>query len=222
MYHDLGVQGRTVSAEGLVMSDSDLTLEQCNQLSNLLQCDTHTVNYNLESESVKQVLMDSNPDFVLIQDSGNTVCQYDQLCPDSTQEIQSLVEQQLELARMVVRLKPDTEVFIGCLPPRIDTMAHSQMVEFYNSTAVTKSFLDDNITVVSQSSMFSNVKKKQQERINGDGFNLTKYGTHLMMKNISTQIADKVPSIRFVKRKKKPVNGRYSRNYAKRFLYGVP
>ena len=48
--------------------------------------------------------------------------------------------------------------------------------------------MDDNITVVSQNSMFTNVKKKLQERISEDGFNLTKYGSHLMMKNISRKI----------------------------------
>ena len=212
--------GPSDCAVGLILSDSDLTLENSNHLNSLLQCDTHTVNYNTDSERVGQLLLDAYPEFVLIQDSGETVSLKDKLSPESTQEIQNLVGQQLELARTVVRLKPDTQVFIGSLPPRVDTMAHSQMAEFYNSTAVAESFLDDHITVVSQNNMFTNVKKKLQERIREDGFNLTKYGTHLMMKNISRQIADKVQSLRFVIKNRLPLYGRYNRNHVKRFLSG--
>ena len=120
----------------------------------------------------------------------------------------------------MVRLKPDTQVFIGSLPPRVDTMAHTQMAELYNSIAVAESFMDDNITVVSQNSMFTNVKKKLQERISEDGFNLTKYGSHLMMKNISRQISDKVPHIRTVNRTRRPMYNRYRWNQVKRFHYG--
>ena len=235
--HDLGLENEHVEAShqhvhdnhhgpsecvsGLVLSDSDLTLKESDQLNEHLKCNTSALNYNSDSENVNQSLLDPNLDFVLIQDSGVTVSQHDQLSNDSMNEIQDLVRYQLELARMVVRLRPGIEVFIGSLPPRFDTMAHTELAELYNNTMVAESFLDDHVTVVSQNSMYTNAKKKLGERFKEDGINLTKYGTHLMMKNIATQISDKVPHLRLASKSKGSKCRKISRKEVKRLLNAI-
>ena len=71
-----------------------------------------------------------------------------------------------------------------------------------------ESFLDEKVTIVSQNGMHTNMKKKMRERFCEDGTSLTKYGTHLMLKNISRQISSKIPDMS-VKNK----NFKYKRNY---------
>ena len=145
---------------------------------------------------MKQKLFETNHDFVLIQDSGESISHHDSLTETSLSEINKLVGYQVELARMVVKLKPDTQVFIGSLPPRFDTPAHAELADAYNNTLVVETFIDENVTIVSQNDIYTNVKQKISERFCEDGATLTKYGTHLMVKNIRRQIADKVPHIR--------------------------
>ena len=206
---------------GIVLSDSDLTFKQSDQLSEHLKCNIRSVNYNSDSENIKQSLLDPNLEFILIQDSGETVSQQNELSHDSMNEIQTLARYQLELARMVVRLRPGIEVFIGCLPPRFDTLAHTELAELYNNTMVAESFLDDHVTIVSQNSMYTNIKEKLEERFTEDGVNLTKYGTHLMMKNIARQISDTVPGMRCVKQSKGSKYRKVSRNKVRRLLNAI-
>ena len=116
----------------------------------------------------------------------------------------------MELARTVVRLKPDTEVFIGSLPPRYDTAAHTQLAEAYNDIMVVESFLDERITIVSQKGMHTKEMRKVRERFSDDGNMLTKYGTHLMLKNISRQMSDKISGLRFEHNKNKRRFGKYT------------
>ena len=196
---------------GLLLSDSDLTLSQVKQVGDHLTCNVTVVNYNSDSEVVKQVLVGTGYDFVLIQDSGDTVTKQEIVTHDTVEEIQNLARYQLELARMVGRLKPDTEVFIGCLPPRFDTEAHTQLAEVYNNTLVVESFLDDHIRVVSQNMMYSNNNRQLEERFADDRVTLTKYGNFLLSKNISREIIKMVP---YLTKKKKSKN--YRKNRVKR------
>ena len=182
---------------GLVLSDSELTFEQGKILNGYFSSSIPVVNYNEDSDTVKKVLFETNHDFVVIQDSGEAISQYETLDCDSLAGVQTLVEHQLNLARMVVRLKPDTQVFIGSLPPRVDTLASTQLAEAYNNYLVVNSFMDEKITVISQNGMYTNVKKKLSERFCEDGCTLTKYGTHLMVKNLVYQITDKIPRLKY-------------------------
>ena len=181
---------------GLLLSDSDLTKVHATQISEQLGCKMPMLNYNNDnSDNVHNVLVRTNHDFVLIQESGNIVDKQDTVNYDSMEEVQNCVRNQLELARTVVRLKPNTEVFIGSLPPRFDTPEHAQLTEAYNNTLVAESFLDDHVTIVSQDGMNSYNKKKLQERFAKDGATLTKYGNYLMSKNISREVTKKVPNL---------------------------
>ena len=154
-------------------------------------------------------LLQPNLEFVLIQDSGKVVSDQDSLDSESLSEIRTLVGQQLELSRTVVRLKPDTEVFIGSLPPRYDTAAHTQLAEAYNDIMVVESFLDERITIVSQKGMHTKEMRKVRERFSDDGNMLTKYGTHLMLKNIWRQMSDKISGLRVEHNKNKRRFGKY-------------
>ena len=205
---------------GLILSDSDMTSD-LGKLSDYLKCDIPVVNYNSDSETVKQHLLESSLDFVLIQDSGEAVSQQDSLTPESLNMIHTLVGNQLELARMVVRLKPDTEVFIGSLPPRIDTPSHTQLAEAYNDILVAQSFLDEKVTIVSQNGMHTKVQKKLGERFCEDGNRLTRYGTHLMLKNISRQISDKIPGMRYVVKSKSYKYRRTKKYKVKKFIEAI-
>ena len=193
---------------GLILSDSALIFDKEN-ISDHINCDAPVLNYHLDTEEIGHHLLQPNLEFVLIQDSGKVVSDQDSLDSESLNEIRTLVGQQLELARTVVRLKPDTEVFIGSLPPRYDTAAHTQLAEAYNDIIVVESFLDERITIVSQKGMHTNEMRKVRERFSDDGNMLTKYGTHLMIKNIWRQMSDKISGLRVEHNKNKRRFGKY-------------
>ena len=199
---DLDIPPQHHVPSGLVLSDSDLVQGLVQELSDKFCSNIPVVNYNTDAESVKEILFESNHDFVLLQDSGQAISQHQSLDQESVQEIQSLVRNQVELAKMVVRLKPDTDVFIGSLPPRYDTEAHSELTEAYNNMMVVESFMEERITIIKQNDMYTKEKRKIEERVVKDGYNLTRYGTHLMAKNIERQI-NKIPHVQVMHRKNK-------------------
>ena len=205
---------------GLLLSDSDHTKIHATQISEQLGCKMPMINYNsVDSETVHNVLVRTKHDFVLIQDSGEIVNKQDAFNPDSVEEVQNWVRYQLDLARTVVRLKPDTEVFIGSLPPRFDTHIHAQLTDAYNNTLVVESFLEDHITIVSQDGMNSTSKKKLHERFAKDGVTLTKYGNFLMSKNLSRKVTNKVPFLNICPIKKQGSKfKKYSRSQVKSLL----
>ena len=67
---------------------------------------------------------------------------------------------------------------------------------------VVESFMEERITIIKQNDMYTKEKRKIEERVVKDGYNLTRYGTHLMAKNIERQI-NKIPHVQVMHRKNK-------------------
>ena len=195
---------------GLVMSDSDST-ELATRAGHLINCKVDVFNY--KQEDLKLELFDKKMEFVIIQDSGQLLDQYNELTNTTVKEITSHVQQLVKLATSILTLQPGTKVLFGSLPPRYDGRLRSDLVRVYNGLLLTESFMEERISVVSQSQLTCRFEQKKVERYEADLVTLTRYGKKLRDKNIALQIAEVVPHLRVIK-KTQDTNHQYKRGYA--------
>ena len=193
---------------GLVMSDSDMT-ELATKTGQLLNCEVEMFNYR--QEQLEPDLFSKELEFVLIQDSGQMLEQCSELTKATVQDMTAHVQQLVKLSSNILELQPGTKVLLGSLPPRYDGRLRAEQVRVFNSLLLTESFLEDRISVVSQSQLSCRFEKKKVERFEADLVTLTRYGKKLRDKNIAVQIEQAVPNIKIVK---KTPDHQYKRRYA--------
>ena len=182
---------------GLVMSDSDMT-ELASRAGKLTGCEVD--NFNYSQEQLQPSLFSRKLEFVLIQDSGKMLEQYNELTNNTVEEITAHVQQFVKLTSSILQLQPDTKVFFGSLPPRYDGRLRADLVRVYNGVLLTESFMEERISVISQSQLSCRSEQKKVERFEADLATLTKYGKKLRDKNIIAQIAEVLPHLRAIKK----------------------
>jgi hypothetical protein len=99
---------------GLVMSDSDLS-DMALQTGRLLNCQVSSYDYS--AGNVEPSMFNKNLEFVVIQDSGKVLDKYTELTTDFVQQLTGHVL--VKLASSILVLQPDTQVFLGSLPPGV-------------------------------------------------------------------------------------------------------
>ena len=156
--------------------------------------------FNYKQEDLKLELFDKKMEFVIIQDSGQLLDQYNELTNTTVKEITSHVQQLVKLATSILTLQPGTKVLLGSLPPRYDGRLRADLVRVYNGVLLTESFMEERISVISQSQLSCRSEQKKVERFEADLATLTKYGKKLRDKNIIAQIAEVLPHLRAIKK----------------------
>ena len=113
------------------------------------------------------------------------------------EEITYHVQQLVKLSASILTLQPGTKVLLGSLPPRYDGRLRADLVRVYNGVLLTESFMEERISVISQSQLSCRSEQKKVERFEAT---LTKYGKKLRDKNIIAQIAEVLPHLRAIKK----------------------
>ena len=195
---DLGpLDEAPVMLHGLVMSDSNMN-ELATKTGHLLNCKVDMFNYR--QNQLDPSIFTKKLEFVLIQDSGQLLAQYNELTNTTVQEMTAHVEQMVKLATSILKLQPGTKVLLGSLSPRYDGRMRGELVKVFNSLLLTESFLEDRIIVVSQTQLSCRFEHKKVERFEADLVTLTRYGMKLRNKNITAQIVQSVPHLKIIKK----------------------
>ena len=166
----------------------------------------------------------NQPDFIVIQPSSDIINRLEY--PDF-REIESDVENYLDISHKVLSQCPDTQLFITSLPPRYDREEASKATDLWNSILVTKAFVHDRVHVVAQSGLECKQGRQRFERYKEDGFLLSKYGTKLLSKNIVTSVTEVLNNVKgkqggdVVKTLRVKKQGRRKQNSLKYIQYGV-
>ena len=184
---------------GVVMSDVDES-EMAANIGQLLNCQVTPLSYS--AVAAEASLFEKELEFVVIQDSGSMLDKYNEVTTEIVQEITAYVQNLVNVAANILQLKPRTKVFLGSLPPRFDGRQREGLARVFNGLLVTESFIYDNIVVVSQSSLHTRDQRKLFERYEEDLVMLTKYGRTLRMKNTAHQVAQAVPGLSVLRKKK--------------------
>ena len=190
---------------GLVIADSDMT-ELAVDTGKLLNCQVSLFNYR--EGQLEPSLFDKQLEFVLIQDSGQTLDKYSQVTTEVVQEIKLHVQELVKFSMNILQIQPGTKVILGSLPPRYDGRVRGELARAFNGLLVTESFMEDRITVTTQSQLNCMTDKKLWERFERDKVTLTKYGNKLKVKNTAVQISEAVPQLRIVRKKYSNSNSR--------------
>ena len=190
---------------GLVIADSDMT-ELAVDTGKLLNCQVSLFNYR--EGQLEPSLFDKQLEFVLIQDSGQTLDKYSQVTTEVVQEIKLHVQELVKFSMNILQIQPGTKVILGSLPPRYDGRVRGELARAFNGLLVTESFMEDRITVTTQSQLNCMTDKKLWERFESDKVTLTKYGNKLRVKNTAVQISEAVPQLRIVRKKYSNSNSR--------------
>ena len=196
---------------GLVMSDSDMT-ELASRAGKITGCEVD--NFNYSQEQLEPSLFSKKLEFVLIQDSGKMLEQYNELTNTTVEEITAHVQQFVKLTSNILQLQPDTKVFFGSLPPRYDGRLRSDLVRVFNGLLLTETVLEDRISVLNQSQLSCRNEKKKVERYKQNLVTLTRYGQKLRDKNLIKQIVETVPHLSTV-RKDEDGKHQYRQDYAR-------
>ena len=184
---------------GVVISDVDES-EMAANIGQLLNCQVTPLSYS--AVAAEASLFEKELEFVVIQDSGSMLDKYNEVTTEIVQEITAYVQNLVNVASNILQLKPRTKVFLGSLPPRFDGRQREGLARVFNGLLVTESFIYDNIVVVSQSSLHTRDQRKLFERYEEDLVMLTKYGRTLRMKNTAHQVAQAVPGLSVLRKKK--------------------
>ena len=190
---------------GLVIADSDMT-ELAVDTGKLLNCQVSLFNYR--EGQLEPSLFDKQLEFVLIQDSGQTLDKYSQVTTEVVQEIKLHVQELVKFSMNILQIQPGTKVILGSLPPRYDGRVRGELARAFNGLLVTESFMEDRITVTTQSQLNCMTDKKLWERFESDKVTLTKYGNKLRVKNTAVQISVAVPQLKIVRKKYSNSNSR--------------
>ena len=183
---------------GLVMADSDMS-ELADSTGRLLDCQVSMINYR--GGQLEPDLFNNELEFVLIQDSGQVLDKYSQVTTDIIEEIKAHVQELVKLSVNILQIQPGTRVVLDSLPPRYNGRVSVELARVFNGLLVTESFMEDRITVTSQSQLTCRNEKKMLERYERDQVTLTNYGNQLRAKNIAVQIAQAVPQLKLVQKK---------------------
>ena len=191
---------------GVVLSDLDES-EMAGKIGQLLNCEVNHLTYGSIRDEAS--LFGIGLDFVVIQDSGSMLDKYEELTTDIVEEITAYVQTLVKVAANILQLKPETKVFLGSLPPRFDGRLREDLVRVFNGLLVTESFMLENVTVVSQTNLNTRDQTKLFERYEENLVVLTRYGRTLRVKNAAVQIAQAVPGLNIVRKKKSHTNHRH-------------
>ena len=93
-----------------------------------------------------------------------------------------------------------SQALICCLAPSLPPRLRADLVRVYNGVLLTESFMEERISVISQSQLSCRSEQKKVERFEADLVTLTKYGKKLRDKNIIAQIAEVLPHLRAIKK----------------------
>ena len=189
--------GEVPTKYGLVMSDSDSS-EIATKAGYLTSCKVDVFNY--KQEELLPEMFSNALEYVLIQDSGQFLEQFSELTNTTVEEITYHVQQLVKLSASILTLQPGTKVLLGSLPPRYDGRLRADLVRVYNGVLLTESFMEERISVISQSQLSCRSEQKKVERFEADLATLTKYGKKLRDKNIITQIAEVLLHLRDIKK----------------------
>ena len=195
---------------GIVMSDLDES-EMAANIGQLLNCQVTPLSYS--AVGAEAGLFEKELEFVVIQDSGTMLDKFNEVTTDIVKEITAYVQTLVNVATNILQLKPGTKVFLGSLPPRFDGRQRQDLRRVFNGLLVTESIMFDNIVVVSQSSLHTNDQRKLFERYKEDLVMLTRYGRTLRVKNTAHQIAQAVPGLTVLRKKKHQPHQQYSQNH---------
>ena len=175
---------------GIVLSDLGEP-EMAANMGQLMNCE------------VKQLsLFEGQLEFVVIQDSGSMLEKHKEVTTEIVKEITAYVQTLVKVAGDILQLKPGTKVFLGSLTPRFDGRVRQDLVRVFNGLLVTESFLLDDVIVVSQSNLNTRDNKKLFERYEDNLVVLTRYGRTLRVKNVAVQVAQVVPGLTVMRKKK--------------------
>ena len=187
-----------VDKYGLIMSDVDMS-ELAIQTGQLLDCEVSMFDYS--SNTLDPSLFDRKLEFVILQDSGKLLDKYTDITTEVVKEVTDHVHNLLKVAMNILDHQPDTKVFLGSLPPRLDGRLKKELVKIFNSILITETMIDGMVEVINQDQLHCLNQKKVEERYKTDLVTLTGYGKTLRVKNTAMQIAKVVPGLSVVKKK---------------------
>ena len=184
---------------GIVLSDlgeSDMAAN----MGQLMNCEVKQLTYGSIGDQAS--LFERQLEFVVIQDSGSMLEKHKHVTTEIVKEITAYVQTLVKVAGDILQLKPGTKVFLGSLTPRFDGRVRQDLVRVFNGLLVTESFLLDDVIVVSQSNLNTRDNKKLFERYEDNLVVLTRYGRTLRVKNVAVQVAQVVPGLTVMRKKK--------------------